>query len=346
MFPQIARHVGIMTLLAAPLAAAPNDTSQTPRPIRMSMPAFGVQAQVEVRDLLAKDAEAAVQAALTEIHQVAQLADGDGETPLGAGALNRAAGQATQDVDERLAELLLRSLQFCIWTQGAYGPLGGGLYDLWAEQQDGRSRPLPSDLHKALGAAECNRVLLNDLNQEGPGKRATLTVGSKVDFRGIERGFAVDRAVDVLKARGVNNAWVSVGNAWRGMGDGPDGLGWPDSLPPAPGKREPIDELWLQDQALVFLSIEPFGGEPFVPVVDQRTGVPARGVVTVVVVTEQAVDAEPLAAALFIFGHREGLQRLGALDPRPSVYWLLGEGRGEPLAADYRWSSLERVRRR
>ena len=196
-----------------------------------------------------------------------------------------------------------------------------------------------------MGTAECNRLRLNDAGAAGPGRRATLATGSKVDLRGIERGFAVDRAVAVLRERGVDNAWVSVGNVWRGLGGGPDGMGWPVSLPPAPGKKEPIDQLWLQDQSLVFLSIEPFADEPFVPIIDQRTGVPSRGVVTVIVVTERAVDAEPLASALFVYGHREGLMRLGTLEPRPAVFWLLGQGRGEPLVADYRWSTLQRVRR-
>ena len=118
-----------MTLLAAPLAAAPQDAS---RPLRMSMQAFGVQAEIEVRDLPAREAEAAIQAALTEIHQVAQLADTGGEAAGGVGVLNRAAGQSPQEIDQRLGELLLRSLQFCIWTQGVYGPLGGQLYDAWA----------------------------------------------------------------------------------------------------------------------------------------------------------------------------------------------------------------------
>ena len=45
------------------------------------MPAFEVQAEVEVRGLPGAAAEAAIQAALTEIHQIGQLTDIAGETP-------------------------------------------------------------------------------------------------------------------------------------------------------------------------------------------------------------------------------------------------------------------------
>ena len=68
------------------------------------------------------------------------------------------------------------------------------------------------------------------------------------------------------------------------------GQGIVDRLAVTPGAHEPLDQVWLRNQALAISSIEPADGEPAVRLVDQRTGVPARGVVSVIVVTEQAVD--------------------------------------------------------
>lgn len=87
-------------------------------------------------------------------------------------------------------------------------------------------------------------------------------------------------------------------------------------------------------------------GDGTAPLIDQRTGVPARGTVAVVVVADQAWDAEALSAALFILGRREGQLRLGGYNPRPSILWLLGEGESAPLESSYRWSELSRVPRR
>jgi len=309
----------------------------------MSVAAFGTTAEVEVRTLPRAEAEAAVRAALAEIHAISQLVDPDGEQPGGVGALNRAAGRGAQPVDERVAEILLRSMQFCIWSSGAYGPLGGALNRLWAEREDPLRPPRYDVLRLAVGGSECARLNL----RRGPTPTVELTTGSRIDTLGIGRGFAVDRAVEVLEQQGVDNAWIEIGNVWRAMGGGATGNGWLVTLPPVPGsgEKEPLDQLWLRDQALVLLTSSP-DDEPAVPILDQRTGVPARGVVTVVTVSELACDAQPLATTLFILGHREGQMRLGTLDPRPSVYWLLGEGRGRPLEATYRWSELRRVRRR
>lgn len=318
-------------------------------PVRMAVPAFGTIAEVEVRDLPPAEARQAVQAALTEIFELSQLADPQGTLAGGVGALNRAAGQGPQAVDGRLAGLLLRGLQFCIWSGGAYGPLGGDLQRIWNERQDPNRPPSIGELREAVGAAECSRLTLHG-NPSAPephrSSTASLVAGSRVDLTGIARGYAVDRAVDLLAARGAGNVWVEIGNVWRGRGGGPDGRGWLAELPPPPGSDEPLDRLWLRDQALAVTGIDAVVGAGSEIILDQRTGVPPRGVVCVVAVTEQAVDAEPLVRALFVLGHREGHMRLGTLQPRPSVYWLLGQGVGAPLEATYRWSELERVRRR
>lgn len=341
MLPQIASFLGILVLATGLFAQSPD----TPLPLRMTIPAFGTDAEVEIRDLPQGAGEEAATAALHEIFELAALADPDGDAPGGVGALNRAAGKEAQTLDPRVADMLLRSLQFCIWSQGAYGPLGGELYRLWDSEQEERQRPTPDELRDALGSAECNRLGLPDAGAEGPGTRVQLLAGSRVDLRGIARGYAADRAMGVLVSRGSQNAVVEIGNVWRAMGGGPEGEGWLYTLPAAPGMKDPVDQIWLRDQAVVLYQAETGTGGTYQPVIDQRTGVPARGVITVVTVTTQAVDAEPLASILFVFGHREGQLRLGTLEPRPSVFWLLGQDEGLPLEASYRWSDVARVRR-
>ncbi len=352
MIPQISAAFAFWLLAAAALTAQAADVQETAivdesagmaTPMRMAISVFGTSAEVEVRDLPAAEAAAAIESTLTEIFTIDRLTDPDGDEPGGVGELNRAAGKAPQSVDLRVADLLVRSLQFCIWSGGAYGPLGGGVYSLW-ESGEG-SRPQPGDVRDAAGSAECNRLSLRSDNPDNPSSTtAVLAAGSRIDLRGIARGFAVDRAVGILEQHGARNVWVEVGNVLRARGDGPEGRGWLATLAPIPGEEEPLDRLWIQDQALAVVGIEMHEAAP--GIIDQRTGVPSRGVYRVIAVTDLAVDVEPLVYALFVLGHREGHMRLGTLNPRPSVYWLLGQGVGQPLEATYRWSELERVWRR
>jgi hypothetical protein len=44
---------------------------------------------------------------------------------------------------------------------------------------------------------------------------------------------------------------------------------------------------------------------------------------------------------MFVLGQREGMMRLGALRPEPSVAWLLGSGEGLPLLTTHRWAAVD-----
>ncbi len=301
----------------------------------------GTFAEVEVRDLPRPAATAAAQAALTELFKIVQLAEMQGEGPGTLHALQAAAGQGPQPLAPHLAEILRRSLQFCAWSGGAHGPLGGELLRLWQELDDQALTPDPGALRSAVIQADCRRLRLSSASA---GPTAELTAGSRIAVRGMARGYAMDRAFAVLAEHGVKNAWVEIGNIYRAMGGGPSGEGWPMILPAAPGSDEPLDQLWLRDQALVMIGLGDNAQAANPPLIDQRTGSPARGVVAVVTVTSLAADAVGLAEALAIIGMRDGQMRLGSLTPRPSIYWLLGERTGTPLASTYRWSDLPRIR--
>ena len=62
----------------------------------------------------------------------------------------------------------------------------------------------------------------------------------------------------------------------------------------------------------------------------------------VAVQTLEGLDAEALAAGLFILGTRDGQHRVGGVRPSPSVLWALGSGAGAPLLVEYHWSATVR----
>ncbi len=307
-------------------------------PLRLAADAFGTQAEVEIRDLPHDQAVAAARAALHEIFDIGQLLDPDGTIVGGLGVLN--ASSEFLELEPRVSDFLRRGLQFCLWTNGAHGPLGGELYRLWRSAQG--KIPNPNDLRDAVIGAQCAGITLNFGE---PTIHAKLSLGSRAEAIAMGRGFAVDRAVEVLRQAGVENAMVEIGGVWRAMGGGPGGEGWLAVIPAAPGQTKPTDRIFLRDQSLAIFGIQSINREPVIRLVDQRTGVPATGMVMVATVTEQAMDAEALAAGLFVAGLREGQMRLGGLEPRPSVFWLLGQGKGEPLESTYRWSELTRISR-
>jgi thiamine biosynthesis lipoprotein ApbE len=321
--PRLLRHlVSAFALLATAAGAA--------QPVRMAGHAFDLPSEIEVRDLPRASAEEAIRAAFVAL----------AEARLDLRALEAAAatGQAVALAPPEL-DLLLRAYGFCLWSEGAVSPLGGEIFRLWGVRAPARVLPLPSDLADAVATASCDRLTLDPA-------AATLRVapGSALDFYPFELGWAVDRAVDALRARGAGNLWVSVGGVARAQGPGPDGRGWRVAPPLFPGQEEPIPPFYLRDRALAIRTPGDrplrIAGELLHPYIDLRRGRPGGGVVAVLVVGEVGVEAAGLGYAMLALGEREGTSLLGGLDPRPSIRWLLGSGEGLPVLVDVNWGAV------
>lgn len=313
-------------------------TPAASQPVRLSAPVFGTNAEVEIRDIRRDQAEVLARAALGQIFELSQLFETSSAQPGGLGMLNAAAGEGPQTLDPRAYDLILRGSQFCLWSNGAFGPLGGPLRRFWQDRER-HGLEDPEVFSLALAASDCGHLRF----RSKPTPTAELDAGSRVDGWGIREGLSIDVAMDRLAESGVENAWIEIGPVARGMGSGPDGEGWPVTLAqPAilaaqANSDEPVARVLLVDQALAAAQHTGRGASPYI---DQRSGRPAEGTVAIFVMTNEAVNAQALATTLFVTGHRNGQRRLGSLSPRPSVLWLLGEGTGTPLEATYRWSEV------
>ncbi len=320
------------------------------RPVRIASAAFGERLEIEVRDLPREAANAAIQAAMAEVAETERLLRPDtvdlAQAPVGGiGSLNATAGQGPHPVDPKLMALLVRTQEFCFWSEGAHGPLGRSLYEVWGlrgPKPTMSAPPEPPDpqlVKDALQAANCGAMKLR------PGtSTAELAVGCRLDLGGFAEGHAVDRAVEVLRRQGVKNGFVQLGAVQRAFGKGADGRGWKVVLPTFPGLDAPAGRFQLRDKAAAMISTLDgslrIADQLFLPYLNQRTGLPPQGLVGVVTVTELAVDAQALAVAMALTGPREGELRLGSLRPNPSVLWFLGSGTGVPLQADHRWGDV------
>ena len=325
-------------LLALLLGAPPSEPPSAIQPLRLAGQAFGRTLEVEVRDLPRAPAEEAIRRAFAEVAEMEKLTDPvrpDG----GLAALNAAAGKGPQAVEARLLTLLDRAWNFCHWSEGAHGPLGRDLYAFRGLRGPAAEPGERERLEEARNQAACNRLALDKAKG-----LANLAAGAGLDLWGFAEGFAVDRAVEVLKQQGVGNGLVRIGTVHRGFGPGPGDKGWPVRLPQVPGLEEPGGLIFLKDQsvAVTAQSDHPQRGSGKAPYLNQRSGRPAQGVLTVMTVSHLGVDAQGLATALLIVGPREGQLRIGSLRPRPSVLWFLGTGTGSPLQVDYRWSDVSR----
>lgn len=318
-----------------PAQSGPDDA------VRLEMPLFGDVMQIEVRGAERGQATEAIRRALLRMHAFAAQVAPDSPQRGSLGEVNRNPGTFVPVTDD-VFDFMIHATRYCLWSGGVQGPLGGEIYRLWDRRREGETFS-PFELRDAVAAADCATLGL----EENP-RRVKIEPGSRLTGFGLERGYAMELGVRELRSHGIDNAILETRALLRALGPGPSGpargdagRGWLVQVPGVEGSRHPLDQLYLRDQALAWVARSDDGSN--LPI-NHRTGVPTVGVRLVAVVTPGAADSEILAHTLYAMGHTVGQRHVGSLDPRPSVFWLLGVGDGLPLESPYRWSELDRLR--
>ena len=217
----------------------------------------------------------------------------------------RTDGFAGARVSRDVAEIVSRSLAVAEASSGAFDITVAPLVDLWTFPEGDYALPDESYIRAALRTVNWRAVQVDVVE-------STLTVlpGTELDLAGVAKGYAVDRAVAVLEAMGVETAVVDAGGDVGFVGAPPDANAWRVGIkhPRADGLMGVV----LVDGGSVATSGDYqnyflMDGVRYHHILDPATGYPSRGIMSVTVATERAVDADALATAVFVLGPDEGL---------------------------------------
>ena len=270
----------------------------------------------------------AVRAAFAEIRRLERILtawDADSETS----RVNRDAGGAPHDVAPELAQVLAASLRLSRDTDGAFSVLVGPIVDAWREAEP--DDPGTARLERATALARPDGLTLDD------DRVALRSRGMRLDLDGIAKGFAADRARQLLRARGVRAAIVNLGgSSIAAFGDAGDGArGWPVEVP-LRGDAEPVT-IRLVDEALSASASGAGDTSDGAParrrvVVDPRSGRRVARDASAIVVQPSATDAEAWSKALLVRG--PDAMRLLAEHGAQAI--LQGEADGPQCTARFR----------
>ncbi len=245
--------------------------------------------------------------------------------------INDAAGDHAVPVSAETREVLGIARQVSEWTGGTFDVTFGALTDLWKFDHDQDSSiPDPRVVRARLPLVNY-RLLDVD---EAAGTAFLRRKGMRVHLGGIGKGYAVDRAVAILRRRGLKDFMIQAGGDLYvgGMrGDRPWRLGIRDPRGPADKRFAQIE---LSDGTLstsgdyerAFIR----NGRRYHHILDLSFGQPARGCRSVTLVTARAVLADALAKGVFVLGAREGLALIERL---PEVEGVIVSDRNEVLVS-------------
>ena len=240
----------------------------------------------------------AAQAAFAELRRVeGHLSRFDAASDLSA--LNDRAGGAPLLVGDDLRRILRLSTQVRRQSGGAFDPAVEPVMRVWGFHATRRAAPDARELAEAGAAVRAARLRWD-------GERVALEgSGAAFDLGGIGVGYGLDRAGEVLRARGVGAALLDVSGDCLAIGAPPGEAGWEVGIAdPRDPSNAPVRTVRLCDRALATsantASVVEWRGARFGHVMDPRTARPAHRVRQVTVVAPSGVLADAWSTACLV----------------------------------------------
>jgi len=228
--------------------------------------------------------------------------------------VNRLAARAGEwvEISGELYSVLRQAIEIAAASDGAFDPTVAPLVALWRETRRGGTLPGPAALDSARALVGWRRIALDKCRP-----LVRLEPGTRLDLGGIAKGFILQEALTVLRARGVPSALIEAGGDIV-VGDPPPGrAGWTIALGAADTTvaNTAVSTSGTGEQAVMI------AGERYAHVVDPRTGLGVTAARTVTVMAADASVADALATALVVLGPERGAG-VAARFPSVAVRWL------------------------
>lgn len=204
-----------------------------------------------------------------------------------------AAGAGTDvRIGLRAFECLEAAARMYAETKGAFDVTIGPLFDCWRNPDKSPRVPAEAELEAARA-----RVGMHLVELDAPNVVVRLKAnGMRLGLGGIGKGFALDKAVELLGDWGITSALLNAGGSTvLALGAPPGRAGWPAAVGGAQGRSAPARVL-LSGNALSGSGGEQQGAHIF----DPRTGKPVTNRDAAWSVSPDAASADALSTAFIV----------------------------------------------
>ena len=264
--------------------------------------AMGTVFEIAAYDATSEHASASIDKAFQEIVRIDDvLSNFKPESALSQ--LNRSAHFHTEKVPSDLYRFIEQSLQFSKLSGGKFDLTVGPLVNLWKAALSGESMPSAAQQEQARACVGYEKIELTPPDQ--------ITFQSsclQLDPGSIGKGYAVDRAAEILRSQGIQDALINAGGStMMAMGSPPGQTAWRIQL------RDPSNQIrpyvLLKDQSISTSEQTPrslLGRDSAGHIVDPDTGRPLDTQFAVSVVASTGALSDGFSTTLLLLGPAQG----------------------------------------
>lgn len=253
-----------------------------------------------------------IQEAAGEIRRIEKMIsswDKNSETSL----INRNAGIKPVIVSQELFKLIERAKQISEITDGAFDISYSSMDKIW--KFDGSMTAMPSreEIRQSVAKVGFEKIVLNSSDNSVFLKQK----GMKISFGAIGKGYAADKAKELLVSKQVVAGIINAAGDLTTWGTKASGEKWLIGIANPLNKERVFSWLPILESSVAtsgnYEKYVTINGKKYTHIIDPRTGYPSSGINSASVFSKSAELCDALATAIFIMGTNAGLSLVNQL---------------------------------
>ena len=223
--------------------------------------------------------------------------------------VNQNAGLEPVKVDQEVFAITQKAIYFSKITRGAFDISIVSMDKIW--KFDGSMEQFPSrkSIRKSVEKVNYKNIIL-DQNQ------STIFLskaGMKIGFGATGKGYAADKARQLLQSLGVRGGIINAAGDISTWGTQLDGKPWKIGVNNPFETGETIEVLEFSTDKAVTTSgnyekYAEFDGKRYSHIINPRTGIPASGLTSVTVIGENAEMCNGFSTSIMVMGAKKGVK--------------------------------------
>ncbi len=268
---------------------------------------MGNRFTISVVDNDAKLAEKQINEAIAEVSRIENLLttfNNESQT----NQINKNAGIRPVNVDKEVFDLIQRSLRISALTDGAFDISYGSIDKrFWNFDKEMTSLPNAEAAKESIKLINYQNLILDTLN---------LTVflkekGMRIGFGGIGKGYAAERAKQLLIKNGVKSGIVNAAGDLTTWGNQPNGTPWTIAIADPDTQNKAFSYINISDIAVAtsgnYEKYVIIDEKKYSHTIDPKTGFPVSGIKSVTIICPNAELADAMATPITVIGVDAGL---------------------------------------
>ncbi len=250
--------------------------------------------------------------AVAEIKRIEKLIsawDSSSETTL----INKNAGIKPVKVSVELFSLIERAKQISEITDGAFDISYASKAEIWKFDGSMKQMPTETEIENSVKNVGYDKIVLDYKNKTVYLKKK----GMKISFGSIGKGYAADKAKELLVSKNVIAGIINASGDLTTWGTKASGEKWLIGIANPLSKDKIFSWLPIVESSVAtsgnYEKFVVFKGKKYSHIIDPRTGYPAYGINSVSVFAKSAELCDALATAVFTMGIEAGLSLINQL---------------------------------